>query len=196
MKKSYIFFTLIIFILLNKHLFSQEIVTVDRNNISMPIKNNGVINDPSLESFANYKGKKIINNAGFYLSGYANDSLWVNGSALLGRSLDYLPGLYNLIQGDTTSRIYNVSNDDPPFGDKWEEWKNAVVLGAKFFDGDGNGNYDPIDHNGNGIWEPNEDRPDLLYDETYFTVFKDSRSPDLRYIKNVEPIGIEILQTV
>ena len=196
MTKISIFSILIIFILLNQHLFSQEIVTVDRNNISMPIKNNGVINDPSLESFVNYKGKKIINNAGFYLSGYANDSLWVNGSALLGRSLDYLPGLYNHIQGDTTNRIYKVSIDDPPFGDKWKEWKNAVALGAKYFDGDGNGNYDPIDHNGNGIWEPDEDRPDLLYDETYFTVYKDSRSPDLRYIKNVDPIGIEIRQTV
>lgn len=194
------FFLLIVFTLINQHSFSQETATVNRNNISIPIKNNGVINDllgaESQPSYVNFNGKRIINNAGFYLSGYANDSLWVNGSAQIDRSEDYIPGLYDIDQSDTTNRIYKVSIDDPPFGDNWKEWKNAVKLGAYYYDGDENGYYDPIDHNGNGIWEPNEDRPDLLYDETYFTVYKDSRPSNLRYIKNVDPIGIEIKQTL
>jgi len=181
---------------MSQHVFSQDIVRVNRNNISMQIASNGVINYPSYNSYVNFKGKRIINNAGFYLSGYANDSLWVNGSALLGRSLDYLPGLYYTEQSDPSRKIFKVSKEDSPFGDQWKEWKDAVTLGANYYDGDGNGYYDPVDLNGNGIWEPNEDRPDLLYDETYFTAYKDSRPPNLRYIKKVEPVGIEIGQTL
>ena len=186
--------------MMSYHLFSQEAVTVNRNNISMPIGNNGIINKianaESPYTYVNYNGKRIINNAGFYLSGYADDTLWVNGSAEIARSINYLPGLYNIVQSDTTNRIYKISIEDPPFGKKWKEWKNAVALGANYYDGDGNGYYDPIDQNGNCIWEPNEDRPDLLYDETYFNVYKDSRPSNLRYIKNVDPIGIEIKQTL
>ena len=69
-------------------------------------------------------------------------------------------------------------------------------MGADFYDGDKDGLYNPIDKNSNGKWDINEDRPDLLGDQTAWCIYKDAVPSDLRMFLNIKPQGIEIQQTV
>ena len=70
------------------------------------------------------------------------------------------------------------------------------MLGAKFYDGNHNGIYDPVDLNGNGTWDLNEDRPDMLGDETLWCVYNDGVPSELRNFGDMYPLGVEIKQTV
>ncbi len=86
------------------------------------------------------------------MSGFADGNLWANAVASASRIDDYLPGR---IEEDSTvqNRIFILRNWDVPFGDKWQEWKDAVKLGARFHDGDYDGVYNPVDKNDNCKWK-------------------------------------------
>ncbi|WKZ68912.1 MAG: T9SS type A sorting domain-containing protein [Melioribacteraceae bacterium] len=133
---------------------------------------------------------------GFYLSGFANGQLFANAVASAAFIEDYQAGNVNSIPDDPKNIIYEVHADAAPFGIQWQKWSDAVDQGAYFYDGDENGVYSPIDHNGNGVWDTNEDRPDLLYDATYFTVYNDGKPDTTRRFQDMNPLGIEIRQTV
>jgi len=76
-------------------------------------------------------------------------------------------------------------------------WRDAVELGAEFYDGDNDGIYDPVDKNHNQIWDPNEDMPDLLGDETAWCVYNDGKPANERErFEGIGPQGIEIHQTL
>ncbi len=60
---------------------------------------------------------------------------------------------------------------------------------------DNDGIYNPIDLNGNGVWDPDEDRPDIIGDQVAWCVFNDAVMQRLRF-QGVPPLGIEIHQTV
>jgi hypothetical protein len=86
---------------------------------------------------------------------------------------------------------------DPPFGYTWQRWKDAVSLGADFYDGDGDGIYNPIDKNWNGTWDTNEDMPDLLGDVTAWCVYNDGVPAIMRErFVGIAPQGIEVEQTL
>ena len=169
------------------------------NRLYFPFLNKGIIgaiNVPPIGPDVRFDNINIIFSAGFFLSGYSGSDLWANAVASASLVEDYFPGKVGSDPKDPKNIIYVVTKDDPPFGEAWQNWKYAVKQGAYFYDGDGNGYYDPIDHNGNGIWELNEDRPGLLYDATFFTVFNDGVPSDKRRFKGIEPQGIEIRQTI
>ena len=190
---------LFIFLLLPISLFAQPDTSysLNFNDIILPIGNNGILADVSVNDTIygmNYKDKSILFSGGFYLSGYNNGKLWANGVASARRIQDYLPGSYKYSEVDNLAKVYAVLNSDP-FGESWQNWKDAVKLGADFHDGNKNGIYDPIDYNKNSKWDYNEDRPDLIGNETVWCVFKDEvPSASRRY--GQAPLGIEIQQSV
>ncbi len=193
-----------IFLILPLSLFAQlsqdsTKYFLEHNELTFPIDNRGILADVGVDenqSSMRLNGKSILFSGGFYLSGFANDSLWANGQASVYRNEDYLPGSYKYSQYDNAAKLYILKKSDEPFSESWQEWKNAVKLGADFYDGDNDGIYNPIDKNGNGEWDLNEDRPDLLGEQTAWCVFKDSVPSELRLLTNVKPRGIEIQQTV
>lgn len=175
------------------------------NNIDLPLNKTGVIAlvDAGSGLGGKYDGIIFLFSGGFLLSGYTNDSLWVNGVAASSRIEDYTAGSIIKWNGDITSaeadpkaQIYVLKSTDGDFAESWFEWKDAVELGAYYYDGDGNGIYEPIDLNANGKWDTNEDRPDLLGDETVWCVYNDGVEPTQRRFNDVKPQGIEIRQTV
>jgi hypothetical protein len=170
---------------------------IDINNIKMPMNNRGVLADVDLGSGAGgkYDNETFMFSAGFFLSGYANNQLWGNGVLSASRIEDYNPGLVGSSPDAPQNKITKVSSSDQHFGISWQEWKIAVNQGAKYYDGNNNGIYDPVDLNSNGIWDSNEDRPDLLGDATYFCVFNDGVPKALRRF-DVDPLGIQIGQTI
>jgi len=181
---------------------AQTAIGVDLNNIYMPINRYGVLADVnvgpqgSLGRYPGPTGKGFLFSGGFFLSGYSDTTLWANGVYTSGNVEDFLAGPVGSDPDDENNIIYTVLESDTPFGESWQNWSNAVEQGAYFYDGDGNGIYDPVDHNGNGAWDADEDKPDILYDGTYFTVYNDSKPADERRFTEVEPLGIEIRQTI
>jgi hypothetical protein len=167
------------------------------NNIFMPLQNTGItgyagFNNVSYD--AQFDGKNFLYAGGFMISGKAGNEVWANAMAAADRVEDYLPGRVVPQPGDAP-QIYVVDAQDPPFGECWQAWAEAVKLGADFHDGDGDGIYSPIDKNGNGVWDRNEDRPDILGHQTAWCVYHDGRPSVDRRWKDL-PRGIEIQQTM
>lgn len=172
----------------------------DINNLFMPLDNKGIIAavDPGGGIGAGGKFDNIVFlfSGGFYVSGLHNGNMWGNGVMSASRIEDYQPGVVGSSQTDPKNEVYVVSIQDVAFGDSWQKWKVAVSLGADFYDGDGDGIYNPVDLNGNGSWDIGEDRPDLIGDVTAWCVYNDGVPKAQRRYTDVDPKGIEIHQSV
>jgi hypothetical protein len=183
-------------------LFSQKLgkdYQISVNNIGLPLNDKGIlagINVIGVGPYGKFDGKTFLNTSGFFLSGYTLNTLWANGAASLSYVNDYLSGTYEYGENDPRAQLYRVGSQDIPFDQSWQDWVDAVALGADFYDGDGDQVYNPVDLNGNGQWEPSEDRPDLIGDETIWCVYHDSKPAADRVWSTVEPQGIEIRQSV
>lgn len=206
--------------------FEQNSTTglIEANKILLPNSNNGVLSDtrvnyyvtnhiyasdienntasisPILYNYliqSKYGEASFLFSGGFFISGYSNNTLWACAQATASRINNFLPGKVGMDPEDPLNLVYNVFSTDPPFGTSWHQWKDAVLLGADFYDGDGDGVYNPVDKNWNGIWDPIEDMPDLLGDQTSWCVFNDGVPVELRErFAGVEPQGIELHQTL
>ena len=198
--------TLIISLLLMPALiFPQTEYRFNINNINLPLNNRGVlaaVNIPDPDPNIAGSGGKLDNivflfSGGFFMSGYNGDSLWSNGVSSASLVEDYLPGLVGSSPTDPKNKIYVVDKNDAPFSQSWLDWKDATdYLFAGFYDGDGDAVYNPVDKNGNGQWDLDEDKPDLLGDRTAWCVYNDGVPASQRRFTDVSPLGIEIRQTV
>ncbi len=170
---------------------------IDVNKFKIPVDNYGKIADVKLNGISTsgtYDDKIVLYSGGFFLSGYTNDTLWANGVMSSSHINDYLPGPVGEIPSPL-HKLYIVNFDDEPFGESWQNWVNAVELGADFYDGNGDGIYNPVDLNNNGLWDFDEDHPGLIGNETVFTVFNDNMPSNLRRFFGVHSQGVEIKQT-
>ncbi|RKZ00574.1 MAG: hypothetical protein DRQ13_00110 [Ignavibacteriae bacterium] len=172
------------------------------NNIYLPLNRKGIIADVNIPppegngSGGQFAGGTFLFSSGFFLSGNSNGQPWANAVASATLVEDYIQGTVEGGRDDPNAVMYVLNSQDEPFGQSWQDWIDAVALGADYYDGDGNGEYSPVDRNGNGKWEPDEDRPDLIGDETVWCVYSDGIVAALRRWNTVSPKGIEIRQTV
>ena len=185
-------------------IFSQTQYRLNVNNINLPLDNKGIlaaVNIPHPNPVISGAGGKFgsqvfLFSGGFLLAGYANDTLWANGVASASLINDYLPGTVNNQPTDPKNIIYVVKKTDSDFGQSWQDWINAVSLGADFYDGNNDGLYNPTDLNGNSIWDSSEDKPALIGDEMTWCVYNDEVPANQRRYDTVTAKGIEIQQTV
>ncbi len=198
-KKTFLI-SLILAFVIRGSIYSQNIgekAYINVNKFFLPFNSAGVIaavNIPPHGHGGLFDGDYILFSSGFFLSGIM-DSVWANGVMPNILVHDYLPGTTNIGPEDPRSALYKLRNDDSDFGQSWQDWRDAVELGAYFYDGNGDGIYDPLDLNGNGVWDPDEDKPDIIGDETYWCSYTDAVPMEERRW-NVEPFGIEIKQTI
>jgi hypothetical protein len=182
-------------------LFPQKVgdaYALDINNIYLPINRKGVIADVNISpngSGGQFGGNVFLFSAGFFLSGYSNGTLWANGVASASLVEDYIRGIEGG-ENDPRAQLYKIRSDDQPFGLSWQDWSDAVELGADFYDGNGDGIYNPVDLNGNNQWDPTEDRPDLLGDEMLWCVYHDGLPVSQRRWNTTIEVGVEVRQTV
>jgi len=198
LKKEILFWIFPIFLVNYSGLFSQNVGSeayIEVNDIYLPFNNRGVIADVVINpngqggQFADWM---FLYSSGFWLSGYNGDSLWANGVSTSQFVEDYQAGTVGMVPN---AGIYKVTSSDIPFGQSWQDWIDAVDLGADFYDGNNDGIYNPVDLNGNNQWDPDEDKPDLILDETYWCVFNDGVPANQRRWM-AEPQGIEVRQTI
>ena len=169
------------------------------NNINIPFNRSGIIADVNFlpgGTMGWFEESHFLFSAGFMMSGFSNDTLWANGVVTTIFVEDYIPGTVTDGPNDPRAQLYRVGSSDSAFGQSWQDWNDAVALGADFYDGDGDGIYNPVDLNGNNQWDPNEDAPDLLGDETFWCVYNDGKPASQRRWNLVNPVGIEIRQTM
>ena len=197
----FILLTVVILWLPTITIFSQNIGSeayIEVNEIYLPFNNRGVIADvnvPPKGSLGQFAGGGFLFSSGFWVSGYSNNTLWANAVASASLVEDYQAGAVGMDPNDPRASIYKLSENDIPFGQSWQDWIDAVELGADFYDGNNDGIYNPVDLNGNNLWDLNEDKPDFILDETYWCVFNDGVPSNLRRWGS-EPQGIEIRQTI
>ena len=158
-------------------------------SVNIPIRGGG-------GSVGKFDEGGFLFSGGFFLSGYSNGQMWSNAVASASLVEDYLPGKIGSEINDPLNSIYVVNKKDPAFGYTWQIWKDAVSLGAEFYDGDEDGIYNPVDKNWNGTWDLNEDMPLLIGDEIAWCVYNDSKPKETRRWNTVEPQGIEVRQTI
>ena len=199
-------------------------MSLDVNKIELPMNNAGVLADVNVtygqkatviaSDYANnksiyksdislggggwmgkYDGGGFLFSAGFYLSGYVNGNLFANGVATSSMVEDYQPGKVSSLPDDPKNILYVIRKSDAPFSYSWRKWKDAVLLGADFYDGDKDGIYNPVDKNLNETWDTFEDMPPLLGDEIVWCVYNDGVPTEQRRYE-VDPIGIEVQQTL
>jgi len=175
---------------------NSDYIILSYNNMIMPLDNRGVLADVNTRGGRTQDNKIFLFSGGFFMSGIANGKTFGNGVMSASRIYDYVPGPVGSSETDSKNQIYLVTAQDPVFGQAWQDWKDAVSQGADFYDGDHDGVYDPVDKNGNGIWDADEDRPDLIGDFTAWCVYNDGKAKALRTYTDVDPQGIEIRQTV
>ena len=172
---------------------------IDANKFTLPVNSYGVLGDISINGViggGKYDGKITLYGGGFYLTGQADGNIWSNGEMTASRINDYQAGNVGTDPIDPKNVLFIVKSSDPPFSQSWDNWSIAVNEGANFYDGNHDGIYTPVDLNGNGKWDLNEDRPDLLGDMTIWCVYNDGIAAGLRSYYDVTPKGIEIQQTV
>lgn len=179
----------------------QNLIFIEENNLKIPITNDGNIGDPKGEATPRYGGihfndEVVLYSGGFFLSGLTNNGIWANGVFESERISDYQPGKCGTSPEEPQNTFYVLKADDEPFGESWQRWTSAVEQGAKFYDGDDDGIFNPVDKNGNGLWDEDEDRPDIIGDFTAWCVYNDGVLGDERIFTNVSPLGIEIKQTI
>ena len=189
-KKTYF----VLFVIITSTVFAQHYETseVNINNVKFPIRNDG---DNGVDGII-FDSSNIGFSIGFYLTENNNGEVWSNGMFHSSRVLDYLPGNVGSDANDVRNKIYTLISSESDFSASWENWKDAVEQGSLFYDGDGDGVYNPVDKNGNGKWDTDEDRPDLMGDYTAWSVFNDSKEATARKYSDVTPKGIEINQTI
>ena len=176
------------------------------NNVWMPLNRRGIIADVNVEpngSLGQYAGGGFLFSSGFFLTGYSNGILWANAAASASLVEDYVQGVVGG-ENDPNAVIYVVNAQDEPFGQSWQDWKDAVALGADYVDGDGDGSYNPIDLNLNGVYDKEsvpgagdgEDMPDLIGDEIAWCVFHDGLPVAQRRWNTTIEVGMEVRQSV
>jgi len=95
------------------------------------------------------------------------------------------PGVWGEDPADPDARIYVVRSSDGPDSPAYVNWAKAVEQGADF-----------IDVNGDGIYEPGVDRPDIIGDFTAFCSFNDNTTLAQRTPRTGAPaLGVEIHQS-
>ena len=177
------------------------------NNFVLPMNNQGILAEVTINNgsrnvtLGEFQGKGVLFAGGFMMSGYLVDTVtkaktvFANAVAPASRIQDYSPGRWNADPSDDP-QLYVVTRKDPDFGQSWKDWADAVKMGASFYDGDGDGVYNPVDKNGNGKWDANEDRPDFIGDQAVWCVFTDKIVGSQRDWKDQVPVGIDIQRTV
>lgn len=178
---------------------TQREYLLDVNKLKLPLSNRGILaaGNISGQSAMQFEESVMLYSGGFFISGVNGQNVWAAGVATSALVENFLAGPVESDPNDFLNSIYTIKNTDPAFGTSWQQYRFAVQSGADFYDGNNDGIYNPVDLNSNGIWDTDEDKPDMFDDETAWCVFNDGQPENqrMRYV-GVAPQGIDIQQTI
>ncbi len=167
--------------------------TMAVNNIFLPYQNDGSTAENAQAYFPNPGipvppgfNKSFLFQGGIAASGYVNGKLRASWMAKASLIQEYQPGKWQMNPDDPDARFFIVNKTDGPGSPNYVNWQKAVELGAAFKDMDGD-----------GIYNPNIDLPDILGDRTSWTVYNDGTDISVRTDGlQTDPLGLEVHQQV
>ena len=163
----------------------RDVVRMNVNKIDLPLRNDGKIGEDAKTWYPlGQTDRSVLFAGGFGLSGYVNGELRASWMASASLIEEWQAGKWGMTPSHPLAKFYMVNKTDSLGDPAFFEWANAVSLGADF-----------IDEDGNGVYDPNIDRPAILGEKTIWTVFNDGTPINRRYL-GTKPMGLEILQTV
>lgn len=174
--------------------YTMPVYSMTNNRYKLSFDNSGIIANAG-SNLGYLDETRILFSSGFLLTGLDNGNLFASAVFSSNRLQDYLPGIVGGSRADPRNQIYIIKAADPPFGESWQLYKYATLLNAPFYDGDFDSIYNPVDKNKNGLWDENEDAPEILGDVTTWCVFNDAVPYSLRR-DLMNPVGIEIQQSI
>ena len=173
-------------------LFLVKQDSLDKNNISAAIWNDGVFNQeirtnntPGFE-WPKGSGKFAVFTTGFNIAGYVNNQLRMASAWYAG---EYEPGfcVNGIFHTNNNFKIYKITRGDSRISNPdWDNWQFMVPYGAPF-----------KDVNGNGIYEPSIDTPGVKNAaQTIFICLTDadpsSHSSSYGFGGGTTPMGAEV----
>ncbi|RMH61841.1 MAG: hypothetical protein D6677_11000, partial [Calditrichaeota bacterium] len=121
---------------------------------------------------------------GISMSGYVNGDLRTAWAISASRIDEFQPGTWGMDPDDARATFYSVTKDDGFGSEAYQKWATAVELGAAF-----------QDLNGDGVYDPNVDKPDIIGDKVIWNVFNDGTPASNRALGTL-PMGVEVQQQV
>ncbi len=124
-------------------------------------------------------GKTAVFSSGLWLAAGKINGVEEIRTAASGFKSEYVPGTYGSDQDAEEFHIYSIQSGDDASNPDWQNW--PVDQGAPWIDADGD-----------GIYNPNIDHPDIRSDLFHWYVMNDGDSSQHRSIWNTLPLGIEV----
>jgi hypothetical protein len=153
----------------NKIMVEGLLDTMQINNIYLPYQNDGSTADDAQAFFPNGTNLSFLFQGGIAASGFVDGELRCSWMAKASLIQEFQPGNWGTDPLDSRAKFYVAEANDPQGGQSFQDWEDAVSLGANFQDVDGN-----------GVYDPQIDRPDILGDRTSFCVYNDGTGDDIR----------------
>ncbi len=156
----------------------------DGNQISTYHRNNGAVVDHNATGNSGLEwpigsGKTAVFSSGLWLAAGRINSVEEIRTAAAEYSREYVPGTYGSNQNDAEFHIYSIRSGDDASNPDWQNW--PVDQGAPW-----------VDVDGNGVYDPNVDRPDIRGDLFHWYVMNDGNSSAHSSLWSTQPLGIEI----
>ncbi|MGH1366790.1 MAG: T9SS type A sorting domain-containing protein [Calditrichia bacterium] len=160
-------------------------VIMNINNIDLPMENDGSNGNDGEGHYPNGTDLVFLFQGGIAASAKVNGELRASWMARASLIQEYQPGPWGTDPSAAESKFYTANDGDSPGSANHLAWADAVAQGADFQDIDGN-----------GVYDPNVDRPDVIGDKTFWAVYNDNTSLSTRTPRlQTDPIGLEVRQT-
>ncbi|RMH77525.1 MAG: hypothetical protein D6681_20870, partial [Calditrichaeota bacterium] len=161
-----------------------DVVKMDVNRIELPMQNDGSLGEDGQGYYPKGSGLTFLFQGGIAATGFVNGELRASWMAKASLIQEYQPGKWLMDPDDPRARFYVVNKADGPGSEAYVDWAEAVALGADFQDLDGD-----------GVYDPNTDRPDMIGDRIIWCVYNDSTPVNVRTPRlGTLPIGLEVHQ--
>ena len=170
-------------------LFPQENFTVygdtvhlNINRIDLAMENDGSVGVDAQTFYPKGSNMSFLYQGGIAISGIVNGQLRVSWMAKSSLIDEFQPGPWGSDPNNPETIFYTVTSDDDFGSQAYIDWANAVMLGADFYD-----------LNGDGFYDPNVDRPVIIGDKTVWCIYNDGVNMTDREL-GTPPLGITVQQ--
>ena len=159
-----------------------DTVHLNVNRIDLAMENDGSVGVDANSFYPNGSNMSFLFQGGIAVSGIVNGQLRVSWMAKSSLIDEFQPGPWGSDPNDPENIFYTVTSNDDFGSQAYIDWANAVMLGADFYD-----------LNGDGFYDPNVDRPVIIGDKTVWCIYNDGVNMTDREL-GTPPLGITVQQ--
>jgi|GEM_PF-5339678 len=153
----------------------EDVQDLSINRVDFPVSNNG---RNGFGRYPNGTNLTFLFYGGIAVSGKVNSELRVSWTLPQSLGAEWEEGALDLSPNSEKVRVYDINREDGFGSDAYRNWSEAVAQGAQY-----------QDVNGDGLYDPNVDRPEVIGDRTLWFVMNDSTTGNRWF--STKSMGIE-----